>query len=61
MGLCIDENENKQGLNFEIRSKSVTFYLDDGMNIELNKDELKRIVSLCNDPKWNKKLLRERE
>jgi len=63
MGLCVDADENKYGIDFEIRSESVTFYDPDNSKeifpegeVEIGKEHLKKIVSLCNDEKWRKKI-----
>lgn len=62
MGFCVGDDENKQKLNFEIRSESVRFYdkfwcgeagkID---NIEIDKKLLRRIVELCKDKKMERK------
>lgn len=59
MGLCIGEDENKYKLDFEIRRESVIFYLENETWAEIDKKTLAKIVELCNDKKWNKKIFGE--
>ena len=62
MGLCIDADENEYNITFEIRSKSIKFYdrfhSDAGgvEMIELTKEQLRNIVDLCNNIKWQNKI-----
>lgn len=72
MGLCIDADENKQGLDFEINKDSVNFifemndvfYCDniavEGIEhnkyVEIDKKVLAKIVDLCKDKEWKDKI-----
>jgi hypothetical protein len=67
MGLCIDANENKQRLTFEIKRDSVVFYgdfwcsdVEDGVidNVEMDKKLLAKIATLCKDKKWKHKIFK---
>lgn len=63
MGLIIDEKENPQRLNFEIRSESICFYdakhifSHGDHDIEISKEYLRKIVDLCEDFEWKSKVL----
>jgi hypothetical protein len=75
MGLCIDASENKQGLDFEIKRDSINFIFEvddvfycDNTEIEgiehnkyfeIDKKVLAKIVELCQDKEWAKKIFGE--
>jgi len=67
MGLCVNSDENEQGLYFIIREESVVFHDPDDSEeifpdgyVEIGREHLQKIVALCSDEKWKKKIFDDR-
>lgn len=73
MGLCVGADENKEGIDFEIRRESIIFTLNEGdvycyidevhktRSVEIDKKVLLKLIELCKSKKWNKKMFEEWE
>lgn len=71
MGLCVEADENKQKLDFEIRRESVIFIIKDkdisithshfykSNFVEIDKKVLAKIAELCQDKEWKDKIFGE--
>lgn len=70
MGLCVEADENKQKLDFEIKRESVSFIIKEkdialtrgcakNLIVEIDKKVLAKIVELCNDKEWKDKIFKE--
>jgi hypothetical protein len=66
MGLCIDPDENPQGLTMEIRRASVIFieadhiFGDVDSSVEISKEYLAKLFKLADDAVWREKLTKEK-
>ncbi len=59
MGLCIDTEDTRHGISFEVRAESVVFNDDDIYPdgwAEIDKRLLRRMAALLTDPEWTDRL-----